>query len=318
MADNQNITPDHQDRQFARLIGDALPDLSALRETSDALLISLFRYKESFATPSQINSDAIWSSIHSQISTNSGKAKILPFAPAIKKYAVAAAIIIAAFIGNFIYQNLTSPKLIGESLTSIQTVRLSDGSEVTLRPHSKLYKVENSKSKAVYELEGEGYFEITSNPSRVFSVKTEQSEVQVIGTKFILSEWGQTSAVYLQEGRIRYASLKNNQSVELQPGQSSIITESTETPEITATDEAVFTDWLNSKLVFQNEAVQNVFNELEQHFSIQIESPAIIADETLSGTVQLGELSSVLQDLELVLGGSFTKTGENSYVFNPN
>jgi ferric-dicitrate binding protein FerR (iron transport regulator) len=95
------------------------------------------------------------------------------------------------------------------------------------------------------------------------------------------------------------------------------INELTITPEVIETESSVYTDWLDDQLVFQDQQVEDIFNELEHHFNIQIQRPEVLDEENLTGTIQLDDLSSVLQDLELVLGGNFTQTGENEYRFNP-
>ncbi|MDR9416030.1 MAG: FecR domain-containing protein, partial [Gracilimonas sp.] len=238
--------------------------------------------------------------------------------PSVHRYAVAAVLLIAAFAGIFFYQDFTSPNLIGESSASTEIVRLPDGSEVTLRSYSKLFEVSSSETKASYILDGEAYFKVTTNPNRTFSVSTDQAEVQVLGTRFVLSDWGGTSTIYLEEGRIEYTSLDNQQSVELVTGQTSSIKKSTGVPEVTTVSENIYTDWLVNQLVFQNDSVAIIFAELEHHFNINIQAQPNILQENLSGSVQLDSLNSVLGNLELVLGGSFEQTGPNSYVFSAN
>ncbi|WP_421774237.1 FecR family protein [Gracilimonas sp.] len=319
MADNQNIPPSDQDLQLARLIGETLPDLSGLKNSADPLLIRLFAYKNSVSQSVEpINSTAVWNSIHSEINTSSGSARILHLSPAIRRYVMAAAIVMIALVGSFLYQQLTAPTLVGESFASAETVTLPDGSAVTLRPYSTLFAMDVSDKSAKYKLSGEAYFEVAHDPSRTFSVRTDQSEVRVLGTRFILSDWGNTSTVYLQEGRIQYTAINSHQSIQLEPGQSSSVSETTTTPEVNSSEEAPFTDWLNNELVFQNKPVQSVFNELEQHFNISIEAQPAILQETLSGSIPLDNLGSVFSDLGLVLGGTFSETGQNSYVFKSN
>lgn len=320
MADNQNISPDDQDQQLARLIGDALPDLSSISSaTSDPLLIALLKYKNDVSISTvDIDSASLWDSINSSIASRNISAQIFFLSPAIRRYAIAAAVIIAAFTGIFFYQNLTSPHLIGESFSSAEIITLPDGSKVTLRPYSKLYGVGFSEAEASYKLEGEAYFNVTTDPTRTFSVSTHQSEVRVLGTRFVLSDWGSRSTVYLQEGRIQYTSLKNQQSIVLEPGQSSTIDNTTPVPEIKIDNEDIYTDWLDNQLVFRNESVANIFSELEQHFNITIQAQPAVLQENLSGSVQLDELNAVLGDLELVLGGSFEQTESFTFVFSSN
>ncbi len=319
MANNQNISPDEQDLKRARIIGEALPDLAVLKNTSDPLLSQLFAYKNSVNKQIEpISSEAVWDSIQAEINESSGSARIFQLSPAIRRYAVAAAIAVFALLGSFIYQQLTAPTLIGESFATTEIINLSDGSTVTLRPYSALFAIDVSGKSAEYKLSGEAYFEVAHDPSRTFSVRTAQSEVRVLGTRFILSDWGNTSTVYLQEGRIQYTALSNLQSVQLEPGQSSSVSETTAAPEVSFSEEAPFTDWLNNELVFQNKPVQSVFSELEHHFNISIEAQPAILQETLSGSIPLDNLDSVLSDLGLVLGGTFSETGQNSYVFKSN
>lgn len=318
MADNSYISPDDADLLLARKIGEALPDLSSLKKDADPFLIELFKYRNTIKKHvPEIDSASIWDSIQSEIEQEKDTARIVKLTPAIKRYAIAAALLITALVGSFVYQSLTSPTLIGESFASIQQIQLQDGSTVSLRPNSRLYENSVSPNSAEYRIEGEGYFEVAHNPDRTFTVVTDQAKVEVLGTQFVLSSWGNSSKVFLQEGKIKYESLKNSESVILEPGQSSIVNDATDSPLITQSEESVYTDWLTNELVFQNELVSDVFNELEQHFNIQIESPESVLDETLSGSIQLDEISSVLHDLELVLGGSFTHTGDSTYVFNP-
>ena len=319
MANNSNISPDNADLLLAQKIGDALPNLNTLDIDADPLLSELFRYKKSTSSRiPTINSTSVWNSIQAEMNKQESKAPVFSLTPAIKRYAIAAGILILAFLGSFIYQNITNPNLIAESFSNIQQVQLSDGTTVNLRPHSQLYEHSVSENSAEYRLEGEAFFEVTHNPNRTFIVKTDQAKVEVLGTKFVLSNWGGTSKVFLQEGQIQYESLSSLKSVILEPGQSSVINDLNEAPEIFQARESVFTDWLNNELTFQNESVNMIFNELEQHFDIQIESTQNLDNETLSGSVSLDKLTTVLEDLELVLDGTFTQTGDNTYVFNLN
>ncbi len=221
-------------------------------------------------------------------------------------------------MGSLIYQKLSGPELIRESFAQIEHIELSDGSKITLRPYSKLFEHTSNSKQQIYSIEGEAYFEVTPNPDRVFAVKTQLSQVKVLGTKFMLSHRRNTSTVYLEEGRIQYSSLKNQQKVILSPGQSSKIDESSAIPSVMEANQKVFKDWLQDELVFENESAELVFRELEHHFNIKIEYRENLEHETLSGSLQLTNLPAVLRDMELVLNGSFTQTDDHTYTFKMN
>lgn len=64
-------------------------------------------------------------------------------------------------------------------------VTLADGSKVCLSPLSKMRfsNAFNDKQRVV-ELDGEGYFSVTPDKERPFTVRTSQYNVQVLGTEF--------------------------------------------------------------------------------------------------------------------------------------
>lgn len=318
MANNNDILPANDpDLLLAQKIGEALPHLDQLKDTDDPLLHALFGYRKNLQDRfDPVDTETIWGSIKSEMNSDT-RFKIFHLSPAIKRYAVAAAVLIVAFIGSYVYQNISGPELVAESFGNIQEVELADGSIVKLRPYSKLYEESVSSNRAEYSIQGEAYFEITHNPNRTFSVITTRARVEVLGTKFILSDWGNTSNVFLQEGRIQFEALSSKNFIVLEPGQSSAITGQSDTPVLSDQDEDVYTDWLTEQLVFQNQSLSEVFSELEQHYNIQINRPASSNLETLSGTIQLDDLSYVLSDLEMVLGGTFIRTGTGEYRYNP-
>lgn len=320
MPNQDQISPNQQDRVLAREIGEALPKVGKLSELNDPLLNALLSFKkDKNEVKAPVPSNKIWASIQADIDSLPKKpATIRTLYPAFKRLAVAASIVILALASFWVYQVNRGEVLIGESFASTELVELQDGTVVTLRPHSKLYETSISEENHNYRLAGEAYFEVHSDPQRIFSVTTSQSKVEVLGTKFVLSDWGNSSEVFLEEGRVRFTSTSTQKFIELSKGEASSVSTSNPIPEIKATDAAEYKDWLSNELVFRNKSAQAVFSELEQHFNISIEAETPLDEEDLSGTIQLDNLQSVLQNLELVLNGDFTQTGERSYVFRGN
>ncbi|SMO94150.1 FecR family protein [Gracilimonas mengyeensis] len=324
MTKKNDISPQNPDLILAQKIGRALPFVDDLKkETDDPFLAGLLHFKEIHAKTQakhKPDSEKIWNAIEPALHDRKpdSNARIFKFNPALKRYAVAAAILIAGFIGLMMYQ-LSGPALIKESHASIETIQLTDGSTITLRPYTKLYKSRSVLSQPNYLLEGEAYFEVTPNPDRVFRVETSRAIVQVLGTKFVLSDWGKASLVYLEEGSIRYSSAREKASdIVLEPGQSSRIDDKATAPVVTQNNQNVYKDWLNNELVFQDESALLVFEELEQHYNIRISTSENLVGEKISGSLQLADLPAVLRDLELVLNGRFTQTGNNSFEFKFN
>lgn len=304
MAKQNNISPSDKDFLLAERIGYVLPNISSLKSEEDAFLNALLGYKESYSTEvSLLDSNELWEKIQPQ--TIQKVTPIYRIANSFNKYAAAAIVLLATLFAQYIYQNSNSEILIAESFASMERVILKDGSVVTLRPNSALYENSYADNAQSYKLEGEAYFEVISNSQRTFKVDNESAQVSVLGTKFTLSDWGNRSTVFLEEGKIEYTNKVSKEKVVLLPGELSVIEGSSISTERSAAD--VHTDWLSDELIFDNNSILLIFEEIEQHYGISISSNSDLNSETLSGTIKIGELSDVLNDLETVLNGTFSE-----------
>ena len=187
----------------------------------------------------------------------------------------------------------------------------ADGSVVTLRPYSELYKVGESR----YRIEGEAFFVVTKRDGSRFVVEAGQAQVEVLGTRFNLSTWGGETAVYLEEGRIRFEA--SGEAVILAPGQWSRVTGGGELMEPLAEAPDQHLDWLNGEMHFEQRPVRLLAAELEQHFGIHLTISGSMQDETLSGRILLDAKEQSLEDLGRVMGGTFVEVRRNFYRFEP-
>ena len=104
----------------------------------------------------------------------------------------------------------------------------------------------------------------------------------------------------------------------MQPGQSSVIAKTTGAPLIQKEDAAAFTDWINHRLIFTDKPASYVFNEVEQEFGIDISAPQPILETRISsGGLALENVDSTLNNLGLVLDGTFEARGKNTFRFIP-
>lgn len=318
MADQQSHND--KDLQLARLIKQARETGTPLEEidSDEPLLASLLSYKQqkedSFAIDESEKKE-VWKGIAAE-TRSSSKTKITPlFGEKTIRWAAAAILLIAGLFSFIYLQFYQQPTLVAESRTSIKSVQLSDGSTVTLRPHSKLYALEQKRTAYQYKLEGEALFKVTEDPERTFSVTTGTGRVSVLGTSFVLSSWGKQMQVYLREGSIKVEALQQDSSIVLKPGQSATVTTKKSIPRLQPAKVKEFVDWLDKQMVFENRSAQLITGELEQHFNISITLPPDVAGKKLTGQLSLQNLQTAFQDLEIVLGGTFVKTGDRNYTF---
>jgi len=232
----------------------------------------------------------------------------------------AAAIIVMVFAGYFFLStnrsggnNLSFAALIPDSTiikannTDKQDVIiLSDGSQVVLQPHSKLYYARDfAADKREVFLEGEAFFKVAKNPAKPFLVYCNNIVTKVLGTSFNVNTNSQTGniEVAVKTGRVQVYEnekllndrvnkaviLTPNQKVIYQPGDRLFETALVEKPQSlideTKNEEAAI------PFVYDQEKLQNVLKHIEANYGIEI----ILENTNLNNCMFTGDVSS--QDL---------------------
>ncbi|MDX1590399.1 MAG: FecR domain-containing protein [Balneolaceae bacterium] len=303
-------------------------ELNRFSETGDSAGLrneSLFNALESYKQAAQLKKNesadpGLWNSIDKQISANrneTGKtASIFSIQSLYLK--VAAAILVLVMISMlFLFIPQSEPEYLAVTESEKAELVLDDGSVVTLRPYSSLRIEEKSETQVTYTIEGEGFFDVVSDESRTFSVLADGGRVDVLGTRFSVSNWSSSIRVFLEEGSVRLTDTERNESVILEPGEYSELSDSGLTRPQEG-DEMVFTGWMQRIISLEQRPVSDIAAELSHHYNIELIIPEEAAGESLSGSLQLGELEDVLDDLGLSLGGRFIQTGDRSYRFTSN
>lgn len=324
MSNDQNLSEKDPDYQLAQLYGKIVEGDDSLSSKDDRLLSLLLKLREiENQELSDIRVDNIeksWDKIESQIllKKKPGNATIHKLSSNIRWYAAAVVLIAASLSLIFYFGDISSDQtLLADSGESIATVELADGSVVTLRPNSQLRQITLDDSEHIYSLQGEALFEISAQDSRTFSVESGPGRVVVTGTKFNLHDRGNESTVYLLEGAVRFESNDRNQFVNLSSGQAAIINNQNILLEPFQFSAVEVTGWTNNRLNFQNRTATSIFSELEFHYNVTIIAPEEISSEILGGSITLTSIQESLNDLGIVLGGSFIEVEDDLYRFTP-
>tara|TARA_R110002124_G_scaffold120157_2_gene278018 strand:- start:4851 stop:5822 length:972 start_codon:yes stop_codon:yes gene_type:complete len=320
--ETKNFLPENdQDLQLALHLGITLESGESISSIQDPVIQSLLAFKSQEHTEiEELNkySDDIWNLIDKEIST-AQNAKILSLKtrkPNTWAWATAATVLIATFVGIFWFTTLQEPTLIAQSKSRIEIVTLADGSQISLRPNSSLYEITLSESKRAYKLDGEAFFTVAKDVDRPFSVHTNSATITVLGTQFNVSTWGKVTNVFLEEGSVRL-DVANTNSVILKPGEKATISDSGIAKPV-STDGTEFKDWLENTLVLKSTPIAQVIAELEHHYTVGIDiSQMENKSELITGSIPLTDLSATLNDLGIILGGTFRKVNSNSFVFIP-
>ena len=184
-------------------------------------------------------------------------------------YAAAAAILFALLIpAAYLYLKTQTSVQYVETSTQrgeIKTIFLPDRTEVTLNAGSRLkYSMPFPANERPVELYGEALFNVTSDPKRPFTVKTENLNIKVLGTVFDVKEYAEdlTASVSVTSGKVNVdliggiALLEKNQQLQME--------KSTGLFKKTSFDAAM--SWKDGELFFQRTPIREVVNILNRRF----------------------------------------------------
>lgn len=211
---------------------------------------------------------------------------------------------------------------VGNTMNTIATakgeiyeIHLPDGTSIHLNAASSLtYKtslVEDGKRKV--SLKGEGYFEVAKDRQHPFIVETGNQEVEVLGTHFNISSYGdgEVEKTTLLEGSIRLHAAGSSRI--LKPGQQGKLRNGKLTVVETDTDLAVA--WKNNEFMFESERIEDLMKMVERWYNVEVIYVGEKTTERFSGGVsRFDNISKVLNIVEATGASHFNVKGRKIYV----
>lgn len=182
----------------------------------------------------------------------------------------------------------------------IYKVVLPDGSNVWLNAASKLtFPSAFIGSRREVTLEGEGFFEITKDAAKPFTVKLNiDEEIKVLGTVFNVMVYGDEphQKITLLEGSINFK--QKGETHILKPGQQAVIAgDNTEIREALTEHE---TAWKNGLFDFQNDDLPSIMRKLSRWYNVGVELNARDLSGHYTGSIRKSSgIKEVLKMLEV-------------------
>lgn len=312
---------DAHDARLARRVGEQRAVRRPLEELAEegALWEALLAYREAAAPQQAADEEAarIWAGI-AQATRPAGdrppqqQARVHRL-PTWGRRALAVAALLLAVVGAvWLLTRGPDAELVAAAETSITQYATGDGSVVTLRPNSQLYRLGEDR----YRLEGEAYFVVTKQPEgHRFTVIGGDALVTVLGTRFNVATWGEEATVYLDEGLVMLAGRTTREAKVMEAGQQGVVSEAGVQVAYAPSRGAL--DWLRGELLFEGQTVRHVLDELEQHFGVRVDVPPELAPERITGRILLDDRDGALRDLGTVLGGRFVQGEDGRYRYEP-
>ena len=181
---------------------------------------------------------------------------------------------------------------------------LPDGTAVWLNSDSELkFPSHFTDDLREVELKGEAYFEVSSykNKKWPFYVKSERQQVQVLGTKFNISAYGDEEFIKtsLLEGKVKVVSETSGAVRILKPGQEAALNRTSNNINVYNTEVEEAIAWKEGLFVFNNERVELAMNKIARWYDVEIVYKGNFADKAFWGTVSRSEkLETLLKTLQ--------------------
>jgi ferric-dicitrate binding protein FerR (iron transport regulator) len=171
---------------------------------------------------------------------------------------------------------------------------LPDGTFVALNYDSKLkYRITRNKGLQEVELEGQAFFKVTKNKTRVFRVFTANMSVNVLGTEFDVKAYKndlKTEATLL-EGSIQIKDIPGRPDpVLLKPGEKWSYDKEKHQDTIAMNGAQLSTLWRNGEFYFEKASLGEMAKTLERMYKVNIhfQDPSLMK-EVYSGSVYQDE-----------------------------
>jgi transmembrane sensor len=222
----------------------------------------------------------------------------------------------------------TMPTTLSTATAELRSVKLPDGSRVSLGPETQLRLSFSERERLISMQSGEAYFEVAPDADRPFSVKTPSGTVVAVGTAFSVHALTDRIAVAVTHGKVRVETgsgpvvedieqtdgASATQPVVLVTGQRFVRErERTTIDTLPSLDSA--TAWQQRRLEYNDAELRVVIADINRYSATKLEIEASeIAELRYTGTVFPDEIDVWLESIKGVFPVHVNETGSNRVI----
>ncbi len=195
----------------------------------------------------------------------------------------------------------------------ISTFDLPDGSKVWLNGGSSLKYANNfNTGKRTVELNGEGFFEVTKNPDKPFTVQVNPNySIEVLGTSFNILAYATDDIIEttLVTGlvKLNWLSEKGMVSQELKPNEKAEYQKNNKNLSVNDTNVDANTGWKDGKIIFKQEPMDKVLQILSRHYNVTFNvKDQEIMKSVITATFKDEQLVQVMEYLKMASNINYT------------
>jgi len=199
------------------------------------------------------------------------------------------------------------------------TVVLPDGSKVQLNSDTHLKFVKFDTHQRIVRLEGEGYFDITHDKARPFTVETTTSQIEVLGTSFNVTSYSDDSSMttYLSSGKVKISDQSGN--IILNPSEAYTYNKVTHESTKRKISDQRYSSWTKGIMVIEKETIGALAKRIERRFNVKvIFGDNDVQNHVYTGTIGDQDLSTILKALEFASSIKYNRNGDTVSLFSKN
>jgi ferric-dicitrate binding protein FerR (iron transport regulator) len=175
-------------------------------------------------------------------------------------------------IASVSYQTYTAPAGNRNNIT------LSDGSRILLNSNSRLrVPADFNHTDRKIMLEGDAFFEVAHDSIRPFIVMAQGTTTTALGTSFRINAYADepTASISLVTGKVKVTvpATSHAGALTLYPGKQIVVNKERQTETQMNFDTGEVMDWVNGKLVFNNDTPASIARKLQDWYGMKVMIP---------------------------------------------
>jgi ferric-dicitrate binding protein FerR (iron transport regulator) len=244
------------------------------------------------------------------------KRAVFPLQPKVYRLVASIALFAAVGLGLYTYTSQDGMQIITTGFGKRTEVTLPDHSVVVLNGNSSIRYARAWNKAEIREvwLEGEAYFSVqhTQNHQKFIVHTPDHLQVEVLGTKFNVSNRRGDTRIVLQEGKVKVSAQKQNyvmkpgEMISYQTGQAQFI------PKLV--NPAPVVSWKEKVRIYRDEKILSILQDLQDSHGIRVEIHSrVIDNELFSGSIPGDSVEIIFEKIEKLYPVTVTKK-EDVYI----
>lgn len=218
-------------------------------------------------------------------------------------WAIAASLAIIASLAITLLYNYKAREntVVLSSTNHIVTYLLQDGSKITLAPNTMLsYNKEDMQDgQRMVTLRGKAYFTVYHDPQHPFLVRTDNGNIQVLGTKFQVENQVRGTQVLVDKGKVNFYKSVPDKGIFLTSGMGALLGEEKDKPQqIVHTENA--TSWATGVFHFNHTPIKQALEDISLYCGVTLYTDS--SDKNISGDIEITDAEEAKEILESLFG----------------